>query len=832
MRSGAGMNERARRAVSLATGLLALIPGIVVASMQMLSEDEMSTVNGQDGLEAFISSPGIGLAALRVDSDNTAAPALWTSPCTGPATCGGMWASGLQIAPVGGPTAVTGYVKLDTGASGNASIPWLSYDLHIDPLRVGGTVANTGFSSGVVGSSTRSFGQFALVTPLDFRWVGQPFYGVPQGNVNLLLQVSNARLFYRQNGPAHANLTLNNLNFLWRSPTGVADIQAAGFRLADTASTLNLDFDLLYKYNADQDMTTVTANDRPLMRFSWGGTLYDSTLYMRGGGIWNTAVDQATNVAFNVAGDATSNLPAGSSQGVSIGMRWNYRSSATPLVAGDFIVGFGHASGDREYAQFGDWKNLEQATGVIPDRYGFDFPLLVIDNVAAGDATNAGGSLCWGNAMTGAACNADIDGNLDGDFTDVQVDNRGALLTLRAGTVEGYPAPLASTATPTMMMAIRNGNLLAWSNQVRALRNPSVLEGDYQWGLIYTLPNINANVYLYPGGSESDTAGGSRNQGILLDVLLMTQSFGAWQSNFLTTSGGTCNAATGAGCTNTTRWSNGAHFLIADTGAQMGIGFTGSSILMALDDLRLWLKNTAAGEVAPANWDGGIDLFSPRTRINARGMFSGARLPRGIDFVRGLFFDINVEGLLNLRLSPPPSNVVAGKSAESNDFIAYSAAARLRCGADAGVIYNFGCTGNTFTDAAGSTVRSGLGSYLSIEEPGFPGVDLRFGDLNGDLAITEGALQLRSAADTDLDTAPNTPVNSAGARPELVLAHKILIGASAADRLTDGVTGVGVGVGGVAGRALTTNLSFGGNHILSIAIPAASMYSALTLLPQ
>lgn len=821
-----------RRFVPALVCALALVPGLAAAGLQALSEDELSTVNGQDGIEYYISSPTIGLTALRIDSDNTALPALWTSPCTGPATCGGMWANGLQIAPIGGPTAVTGYVKLDTGAQTNASMPWFSYDLHLDQVRLGGTLANTGFSSGIVGSSTRSFGQFAMVTPLDFRWSGQPFYGLPQGNVDVLLSVTNARLFYRQNGPTHANIALNNLNFIWRSPTDMADIQLGGFRMGGPASTFNVAFDLLYKYNADQDMATITANDRPIMRFSWGGTLYDSHLYLRGGGVWNTAVNQATNVAFNAAGDVTNNMPAGATQGLSVGMRWNYRSSATPLVAGDFLWSIGHASGDREYLQFGDWKNLEQATGVIPDRYGFDFPLLVIDNIAAGDATNAGGSLCWGNAMTNAACNANIDGNADGDFTDVHVDNLGTLITLRAGTIEGYAAPLASTATPAMMQVIRNGNLLAWSNQVRVMRDPSILEGDYAWGLIYTLPNINSNIYMYPGGSESDTAGGSRNHGAIFDVLMMTQSFGQWQSNYLTTSGGTCNAGTGAGCTNTTRWNNGAHFMIADTGAQMGIGFLGSSILMAIDDMRIWLKNTTAGQAAPANWDGGIDMFSPRTRINMRGLFAGVRLPRGHDLVRGAYIDMNLEGIYNFRLSPPPSNVVSGQSAESNDFVAYSMAARLRCGADVGVVFNFGCTNNTFTDAAGSIVKSGVGSYISIEEPGFPGVDLRWGDLSGDLAVTEGTLQLRSGTDTDLDTAPNTPVRSAGARPELVIAQKILVGASAAERLTDGVTGVGVGVGGAAGRTLTTNASFGGNYIWSMAIPAGSMYSAITLLPQ
>ncbi len=813
------------------------------AAMQSLTEGEMSSVNGQAGVEINLESAGVSLGGFRLSSDNTNTVTALGDPCTG-GNCGGIWASGLYMTPVGAAQG-TGYIKLDTGADSNTAIPWFSYQLHLDTLRTGGAGTNTGYAIGGVGSTTRDIGQVALIMPLDFSFAGQPFYGLPNGNVDVNLQINNGALFYRQLGPGHSQIAGRNVYFQWSSPTDIADYTVEGFRMSGPASYFRVAFNGYYKFHADQDMATFTANDRPGMSFSWGGQLYDTLLFNRGGGLWNTTITQATNVAFNAAGTATTNLPTvaqGLTQGLNLGLRWNYRNPLTPAVPGNFLWSIGHPEGDQENVQFGDWQNLQQATGAVPNRYGFDIPMMVIDAVAAPTATNAAGSLCWGNTMTGAACSPDVDGNSNGVFTDVHYDNKGTLLTLRAGTIEGYPAPLSSINTPTAVTAIRNGNLLAWSNQVTMLTGGPSGTLDYpaqSWGLTYTLPNINSNVYTYAGGNEDDTAGGSRNHGLILDLLTMTQSYGQWQSNYTIAAGGTCDPVSGAGCVNTTRWSQGGHIMIADTAAQMGIGFLGGSALIAIDDMRLWIKDTTLGQVYPNNLTGGIDLFSPRTRINIRTMFGGAVLPRGLNIVRGAYIDLNAEGLVSFRMSPPSTDLEAGKSAESRDVILFSMGGRFRCGSDVGVIYNFGCANNTFADAAGSTVKSGLGSYIALEEPGYPGVDLRYGDFSGDFAISEGGLQIRASADTDADIARNAPARSRDpvsnallAKPDLAISQKILIGASAASRLTDGAVGVGLGVGGAAGRPLTSNVSFGGNYLFSVAIPAGSIYSAITLRPQ
>lgn len=754
------------RRLPASTVLLAMLAP-AAAAMSAMDEQELSAVNGQEGLRAVLATPAMTATSVQVRADAGNATAV-----------GGIQADGLTLYPFGGPATLGGTYTLDVGAGSQAALPAIAWLATINRFRLGGsysgvpTPGNGGFVARASGDPARSFGSWTLVSDLQFELVGTPFYGIPDATTRLLLALNDATLLYQQNWYYHANIALSDLDFAWDMAAGTVDVDTTGLRIAGDTE-FRIGFDLLYKFHPDQDMSTVTANDRSLFAFGWNGTLYDSLIYLRSGGVWNTAADAGTGATFAA-------LPtAGRTAGVNVGMRWNYKQNpATNLPgANDFRWRIGHAAGDREYLEFGDWRNLEQATGTVAGRYGFDFPLIVIDALDAGSATNAGGSLCWGNTMTGAACSG----------------GGGNLLTLRAGTVEGYAAAVNRSGGATVMQLIRNGNLLAWSNAVKvgAVNKPA-LDTNYQWGLIYTLANINSNVYLYPGGSESDVAGGSRSSGVVGDVLFMTQSFGTWPPD---------NA------TNSTRWSHGSHFMIADTAAQQGIGLLGASFLVAADDLRLWLKNTWNGQASPYNWEGGVDLFSPRTRAHMRALFGGARLPRGHDLVRGANIDMNFEGVWNFRLSPPPTGA---------DLVAYSAAIRFRCGTTA----PFGCRDNAFADATGSTIASGSGSYISIEEPGRAGVDLRFADMSGDVAWDQGVMQLRAADETGTG------------KPDLTLSNKLLLGASAAARMGDAATGVGLGNGGAAGRAFTSNVQFGGNHVLSWAIPAASMHASFVLMPK
>ncbi|MGH8493482.1 MAG: DUF6160 family protein [Moraxellaceae bacterium] len=829
--------KKSRRPLFSLTALAVALAGFPIAgfALSALSEEELSGIDAQDGLTYSYSSAAISMSQYSLYTDTTDATKK-----------GGIRANGMRMATTTGVNMASSWV-LDAGAATASATPAISVVGHINRYRLGGTVANTGYTSTLVPSSAaspdaaRSFGEWALVSDMDFSLQGKGL--LADGGADLSLAFNNAVLFWRQNA-GHATLTLNNINFLWKTLQGDVSVTAEGLRLASAQTEFRIALDAYYKNNADQNMTSISTNDRPGIRYSWGGTLYDTVLFERGGGVWDTSSTQATNVAFDTVtnGLSTLNLPAGRSDGVSLGLRWNYNAGGT--TAGDFLWSIGHirpasrgtgdGSGDQEYLEFGDWRNLQQATGVVNGRYGFDIPMLAFDALAAGSATNAGGRLCWGNTMTNAACSA----------------GGGTLLNLAAGTVSGYSTEVNRTGGALFMELIRNGNLLAYSNRVRvkhtddvtgvaavddAASNGGNADGSgYSWGLVSTLANINANVYLYPGGSESAGSTG-RNSGAMGDILFMSQSFGTWQTNDTAT----CNDGNTAGCVNTDRWSKGTHFMLADTSQQMGIGILGASVLLAADDLRLWLKDTTA-DTSPGNLTGGIDLFSPRVRYNLAGLFGGARLPTGRDLIRVANIDMNLEGLLNFRLSAAPTDVQSGKKADSNDYLAYSGAIRLSCGSTHSTAFGCGAisaitgsTSNIFANSTGSVVASGLGSYIAIEEPGKAGVSLRFDDLSGDLAMTEGVMQLRAADNDNTSAAPGSSSKYSTNRADLNIANKILIGASAATRLGDGVSGYDItGAGGPAGRPLTGNIRFSGNDIMSMAIPAASAYYSLTIRAQ
>lgn len=757
--------------LSALIGMATVFPGACFA-LDSLSEGELEGVSGQGGLTYEMSKDSLPITEWAINFTGT-------NP-------GGIKSTGINLTPYGASELFFS-TRFDVGSEVAGSDPALSIVSHMDRARFGGA-GTAGVVNSLSGDTVRNFGDWALVSDLDFSLTGQPFIAdniSPTNLTNLSLKLTDATLFYRQNWAYHANIALNNFDFEWTMNGGKVNVDTSGLRIYAPTTSFNIGFDLLYKFNPDQDMTTVTGNDRPVVALGWSGTLTDALVYTRGGGVWDTTTNAGTNVAFNAAGTGTTNMPAVAAGGLNLGLRWNY---------GTYTWRLGHAGGDREFLEFGDWRNLEAATGAVAGRYGFDFPLIVIDALSAGSAANAGGSLCWGSSMTAAVC------------TDT---TNGRLLKLQAGTVAGYStgssgvsSAVDRTGGALMMQLIRNGNLLAWSNRVTVGSNKTATPDNYNWGLIYTLANINSNVYLYPGGSESDVAGGSRNQGVIADVLFMTQS---------------PNVAWGDNTTNSDRWTYGSHFMIADTSAQQGVGLLGSSYMLAADDLRLWLKNTWGGQASPANYDGGIDLYSPRTRANMKALLGGARLPSGKDLVKFANLDFNYEGLWNFRLSPPPTG--------TNDVLAFSAAIRYRCGSSS----PYGCkdedattttSPNVFTDATGSTVASGSGSYISFEEPGRSGVALKFADMSGDMAWTEGSLQLRDKADTGTG------------KSDLTIATKILVGQSAATRMNDAVSGSSLGAGGAAGRTFTSNVMFGTNTMATWAIPAGSMYSSFSLMPQ
>lgn len=713
-----------------------MLPVSGAHALERMTDAQLQSVDARDGL------------SLSVDGEASAQSLKWQVDSQTPALANTLSSGAVSVQQVGSAPALW-QATVDVGSLGGDA--YLALDAQMDRARIAMDSLTLSSDPG------RSFGRWVLYMPLSFQLAnrGVLFNDGSDNDASLYLGIEDARWFYQQNWYYHANLTLDNLDFVWDMPSGSVGMQGDALRIAGDTDFL-LNFDLLYKFHPDQDLQSITANDRPMINFGWQGRLYDAEVLVRSGGAWDGS---------EVAGAYDQSART---EGLNLGIRWNYKKNQGDTVGPDDLRWLvGRAGGNHMLLEFGDWRNLQNAAGVrVP--WGFDFPSITIDAVAAGGA--GPGGLCWGAGTHGSGC----------------AGAGGQLLDLQVGHISGYDASIARTDGGALLHLIRDGNLLAYSNRVTASAD-SMAPESWNWGLIYTLANINSSIALYPGGSESDPGGGSRNQGMMADVLITTQTFDGNTQGF--------------------NWEKGTHFMIADTCSSLspacprgevnvGIGFLGSSFLLGADDMRIWLKNTWAGTAAPDNWDGGIDLMSPRARMQLTGLLSGVKLPTGDDRADIASVDMNLEGLMNFRLSPPP---------DGENFLAYSAGVRL----------------SPLSDTATMQLASGNGSYWSIAEPGRPEVALRFANMTGDFALSEGRLEVMARN----EAGPGEP-------PMLTLENKILVGASAAARMTDASIGVSLPGGAPAGQVLHSDVYFGDDALGRVVIPAATLKSTISLLPK
>lgn len=712
--------------VTKASALLVLttIHGIAMA-LDPLTDNELSAVKGQDGVTLSFNTDTI-----------TADQVSWRIDTPVAAQTDGLYFHNVALTKMA-TTPQWLSTEIDVG-SNDAGEAFLRIDAHMNQSRLA-------FDALTLADPSRSFGQWALLGEMDLRLVNRGLFYMDEINkpASLYFGLTDAKWFYRQNGYPNAAITLDNLNFIWDMPEASIGINSDGLRMAGDVNYL-LNFDLLYKFHADQDMTTVTANDKRLLNFGWQGTLYDSQVMVRSGGIWDGS---------EVGGEFDTTART---EGINVGLGWNYKKNQGDAVKPtDLRWQIGQGGGEQVLLEFGDWRNLQDSSGNrVP--LGFDFPNITLDVVTAG---NGPGGLCWGEGTHGSGCG-------------------GKMLGFEVGTINSYSAAVNRSGASALMAVIRDGNLLAYSNQVTASSNTMAPE-TYNWGLIYTLSNIDANLALYPGGSLSDVAGGSESDGFIVDLLIMLQTLDSSGYQGI-------------------NWSRGTHFMIADTdpSVNMGIGLLNSNFLLAADDMRLWLKNTANGTAGVHAYEGGIDLLSPRARMQLSAELAGAQLPDGADKVVIADVALNLEGLANFRLSPPP---------DGENYLAYSAAIRLY----------------PLSDSADSILAGGEGSYWSIAEPGRPEVSLRLANMEGDLAIEDSRIALYER---------NYGGN--GESPKLQLSNKLVFGASAVARLEDGTDGLSSVPGGALGQPVKSDLYFGADRLGELAIPNGSIRATIELLPQ
>ena len=275
-----------------------------------------------------------------------------------------------------------------------------------------------------------------------------------------------------------------------------------------------------------------------------------------------------TNALFQVnAGGVGVNSLTPRTQGLNVLAQWDFDT--------DFILNLGHAGGNDTQLQMRDWRMLGDGAGRM---LNMEISLDVLQ-----DGAGTGG-LCFG--MTGTAC-------LGSDYFNTTVDagESAFAILLRDSYLHAYSQTIAvdslanlDTATP------------------------------YNWSLLLTLGLLEADILVYPGGPYSEP------DGLRLDAAVMVQSPGFWaQAN-------SSDAATRAAAA--ADWETNTHFLLADTGNDVGIGLMNADILWQADDLYFLLGQSDPS--FPALHTGMILGTNTLSRYQVRGVF-GAGRPSALD---------------------------------------------------------------------------------------------------------------------------------------------------------------------------------------------------------
>lgn len=755
-------------------------------AFQMLDEDELSGVHAQDGLTVSLTSSNAGIIAGQVDLELDVATANASTLSMQGVSLRGVDTNGV----VGGPVSAVATVDVEANASGT---PFIVLDLDFNQVRLRTDAIRH------ASDATRSYGTLAIDGDIALRLIGEGgIFNNAATQTYLKGQLTDGAIYYRSLWHQHPYLVLNNLNALWEMEAGSLGVSTAGIRMAADNTTgspyinVELDFDLLYKFPVHYGEATefvITGNEAPILHFGWMGSLRDVELVWKSGGAWSPYA------------------VASKTQGLNFSSRWNFvdHYEANTILnqpEKEFRWQLGEAAREgitnnktRVNFEMSDWTAWGSAA------YAHNFPLIALDVI---NANQGPGGLCWGNSTDGATCTG------------------GQFVNLAPGAISGYnDVPVNRTDAKSMALMVRDGQFMTYSRKIKLLERNSTgalvnLVGgaprSFNWGLIFTMANIDGNAYLYAGnGDQGDTAGGSYNYGIMADVMLMSQSF----------TGG-CDF-TALNCTQGFSWDKGTHLMIADTDVDgdnatgeerdaMGIGFISSSFLLIADDTRFTVRQH--WDVADLS-DAGIDIMSPRFRFNFRGTFGGGVLPdgngsygvKGQEYVRAANVAFNLEGMMNLRISPAPI-VTNG----ARNYIGFSGAFRFQ---DTDIA-------ELSESTAADTVDDG--TFISLSEPSNAAADLRFARITGDVAIVNGMMDMRG---TNEDSGYTSPGDG---KPKLVIGATVQFGSTAATRMGNGFSGVSLPSPGQAfdiGR-----VEFGDKPLGRIVIPSGQLMSSIALKPQ
>lgn len=705
--------------------------------LQPLDDAELASVNGQDGITIIISAEELAMQAIRLEKDagtpNEATLVLGDTSYSSINLDGTRTAGGVQ-------TNFTTTFDVGSDAQGNV-YPGITLDLDHTRFHVGelGLKDNNGDSAGVFGELAQDGSG-----ELQFYNLGGLFNNNSNGGGYLYGRMDNASMYYRQiDSPTAPYLILADGTAEWRVHDATIGITPEGVRTASPFIDMRLSMTTLYNQpnSSNTSMQMVKTGGIPMYHFGWAGTAADAELVF-GTGFGKEGYE-------------------GDGEGLHFSTRWNYlrKDGSLSNQVGTvlynmpdesegfrWIFGTGQGKEGKNPIRFEltDWRNMPGKP------YAHNFPYVAFDMVNAGAPAR---QLCWG-ATSSSDCS--------------QVD-----------TGRGYGLVGSKPSGTGALLSIRDGGLNTYSESIR-IYDDYYSSGyrDFDWGLIYTFGNLDADIYLYPKGHPNNP-----DRGLSLDINVMAQTLedGKKGSN----------------------WSDGAHILIADTEAGMAIGMMDIGLLLLAEDARLILREVK-GDTEADRMDSGIDITTNKARFNLLATFGGRDLPKLSHpdltteprVLQGGINYWNYEGFVNLRISPPVNDA---------NYLGYS--------------LGFRATSNKTSSADG--FHSGEGTYFSMTEPSQPQAELRFGEVTGDMAFVNGKVELIGTGE------------EGDKKPKLRMTHDILVGTSAAAELNARAAATGGLPGGAAGQPFAINdLGFAGDRLGGIIIPSGQLHGSLSIMPQ
>jgi len=745
------------------------------AAMGELDDETMAEISGQDGIEVSLASPNNGVAISNitwdVDTGKTAVGSVTVNP-----EVFARW-EGIQFRSVDAngallATPATFSLNLDVGDNEQTdsddsvgiglSGSWSRSRFLVDAFR----------QENVINNSTGTFafdsaGSFTL-----FNTKGLINNGGSVAAFNL--SISDASLYFRQGAAGSPEVLFDNILFNAGFSNGTIGVNNSGLRVAASALDFNLTFDLRYEGApaAADAFTYNSTNDRPIMYYGWQGKLTDFELAVKSGGIW-----------YGTTGSPAVENVSNRSEGINFSARWNY----DPTFA--WVVGESNPSGSgnpRIQVQFDDWQRINGSAGT----YAFDTPNNTLDVIKPGQAPgydgNAGtGGLCWGTSES---------------ITGPSATCAGKAVAASSSSPGYFPQWLYVSPEEGLALIARDAKQWAYSKRL-VIRDDFNNDGDYadtasgianvpdgtletqtiNFGLIYTLGNLDANIFFYPGGWDFSN-NSATTTGLKTDFLIMTQSHDGGDSDTLPD------------------WNTGSHYMIADNDInkngntneandKFGIGFLGASVLLAANDLYVTMTSSGISFRTRSGTTPG------EARVQFKGRFGGGDLPDMASPVRGLDINANFEtNNFQFMLEPPASGQVYIGFSGLVDFVDLNTA-------------NFaenGTSGNSGDD----------GTFIEIAEPSSPAASLRWANITGRVQYVGGKLDLVS--DNEVANQP----------AKLLLASSINVGKTA-----NGVPAAGGAA--AAGNVLSIGrLEFGGNSLGSIVIPSGSFYASVGLKRQ